>query len=460
MSSITVAFAEAQWDEILNTLNDPRETAAVLLAGEAEAETDSGLVLTINRVIWVPDSEYELRTNRELQIASRGWMPSLRIASDGGWLPIFLHTHPGGSADPSTRDEAVDTQLSATFRTRVGCSRYVSLIFGGTTDHPTFTGKVFEQASQPSAITRIRVAGRRLRIQNAEDNETASSSLDIYDRQVRAFGPEGQQLLHNLRVGVVGCGGTGSAVLEQLTRLGVGSLTLIDYDTVTDTNVTRIYGSTLADVDRPKIDVLSNHLASIGLKTSITPVNGNITSREVMERLRDCDLIFGCTDDDGGRGVLSRLAYWYLIPVIDMGVVITSSDGEVSGVFGRITTATPGEPCLLCRGEFDTIRAREEQYSEAERQALVSEGYAQGLAERDPAVVAYTTMVAAHAVADMMQRLFGFGDMAIPSKQLLRISDREIRRQKGAARDGCYCANPRNLGRADRESALGTTWAS
>jgi molybdopterin/thiamine biosynthesis adenylyltransferase len=458
MSTITVAFSESQSIEIVSALKEPRETAAVLLAGKAE--TDHGLTLTINRIVWVPDEAYDVRTNRELQIASRGWMPALRQASDGGWLPIFLHTHPGGNAAPSARDDVVDTLLSATFRTRVGCSRYVSLIFGGTADHPAFTGKVFEQASQPSAVTRTRVAGRRLRIQNAEDNDAAAPPLDIYDRQVRAFGAEGQQLLRGLRVGVVGCGGTGSAVLEQLTRLGVGSLTFVDYDTVTDTNITRIYGSTLADVGRPKVDVLSDHLDSVGLKTRLAPIAGDITRRDIMEQLRGCDLIFGCTDDDGGRGILSRLAYWYLIPVIDMGVVITSRDGNVSGVFGRVTAATPGEPCLLCRGEFDPVRAREEQYSEAERQALIEEGYAQGLAERDPAVVAYTTMVAAHAVADMLQRLFGFGDMAIPSKQLLRISDREIRRQKGVARDGCYCANPRNLGRGDSESALGTTWAS
>jgi molybdopterin/thiamine biosynthesis adenylyltransferase len=458
MSTVTVAFAEGQWGEIVGALSDPRETAAILLAGEAE--TDRGLTLTINRILWVPDEAYEVRTNRELQIASRGWMPALRYASDGDWLPIFMHTHPDGSATLSARDVAVNTQLSATFRTRVGCSRYVSLIFGGTSDHPTFTGKVFEQAPQPNPITRLRVAGRRLRIQNAEDNDASAPPLDIYDRQVRAFGPEGQQVLSDLRVGVAGCGGTGSAVLEQLTRLGVGSLTFVDHDIVTDKNVTRLYGSTLADVGRPKVDVVSDHLASIGFGTTLTPIEGNITNRETMERLRDCDLIFGCTDDNGGRGVLSRLAYWYLIPVIDMGVVIASSNGTVSGVFGRITTATPSEPCLLCRGEFDPARAREEQYPEAERQALIDEGYAQGLAERDPAVVAYTTMVAAHAVADMLQRLFGFGDMVIPGKQLLCISDLEIRRQKATARDGCYCASAKNLGRGDSQSALGTTWAS
>ena len=83
--------------------------------------------------------------------------------------------------------------------------------------------------------------------------------------------PTGSSSFQELRVGVVGCGGTGSAVLEQLTRLGVGSLTFADDDVVTPTNVTRIYGSTLDDVDRPKVDVLRDHLARIGLGTELSP---------------------------------------------------------------------------------------------------------------------------------------------------------------------------------------------
>jgi molybdopterin/thiamine biosynthesis adenylyltransferase len=458
MSAITIALPEARWDDIVAALSDPRETAAVLLAGEAE--TAHGLVLTVSRVVWVPEEAYEVRTDRELQIASRGWMPALRIASDGGWLPIFLHTHPGSTAASSGRDDLVDEQLSDVFRIRVGRSRYASLIVGGTPDRPTFTGNAFEADSEPKAISRLRAAGRRLRIQDAEDDEAEAPAFDVFDRHLRAFGAEGQRVLHDLRVGVVGCGGTGSAVLEQLTRLGVGSLTFVDHDVVTDTNITRIHGSTMADVGRPKVDVLHDHLDEIGLGTALTRVEGNVTHREVMERLRGCDLIFGCTDDDGGRAVLSRLAYWYLIPVIDMAVVIKSNEGLVSGIFGRITTATPGQPCLLCRGAVDPDRAREEQYSHNERAALVGEGYARGLADRDPAVVAYTTMVASHAVADMLQRLFGFGDRAIPGKQLIRISDREIRCQQGTARDGCYCATPAKWGQADRRSALGITWAS
>jgi molybdopterin/thiamine biosynthesis adenylyltransferase/proteasome lid subunit RPN8/RPN11 len=454
----TIALAEGAWEQILGMLGEPRETAAILLAGRAD--TGEGITLTVNRVVPVPAESYEVRTSRELRIASRGWMPALRVAADRGWVAVFFHTHPGPSAAPSALDLRVDEKLAPSFYTRLGTPLYASLIVAGPPDAATFTGRLIQHGGKTVPICRLRVAGRRLRVQAAQDDLRHQVSLDVYDRQVRAFGAEGQRALALLHIGVVGAGGTGSAVLEELARLGIGTLTFVDDDVVTDTNVTRIHGSTLNDVGRPKVEVARNQLDAVGLGTRLHPVNGNIARWEVAKQLRDCDLVFGCTDDHAGRGVLSRLAYWYLIPVIDMGVLIASSGAEINGIFGRLTTATPSEPCLLCRGEFDPVRAREEQYSDVEREALKREGYAQGLQERDPAVVAYTTMVASHAVSDMLARIFGFGEQPVPPKSLLDIGQRRIRRLGGVSRDGCYCATPSKWARGDSEAPLGMTWGA
>ncbi len=458
MKQATIAFSEGAWQHILGMLDEPRETAAILLAGQAD--TGEAITLTVNQVIPMPEESYELQTSRELRIASSGWMPALRAAADSGWVAIFFHTHPSSSAAPSALDLEVDEKLAPSFWTRLGTPLYASLVVAGTPDAATFTGTLIQHAGETVPISRLRVVGRRFRVQAAQDDLNDLASLDIYDRQVRAFGADGQRVLALLHVGVVGAGGTGSAVLEELGRLGIGTLTLVDDDIVTDTNVTRIHASTLHDVGRSKVEVARDQLAAIGLGTQLHAVNGNIARWEVAKQLRDCDLLFGCTDDHAGRGILSRLAYWYLIPVIDMGVLIASTGTEIRGIFGRLTTATPSEPCLLCRGEFDPARAREEQYSGTEREALEREGYAQGLEERDPAVVAYTTMIASHAVSDMLARIFGFGEQPVPPKSLLDIGQRRIRRLGGASRDGCYCATPSKWGRGDSNTPLGVTWAA
>src|SRR5947209_1130991 len=195
-------------------------------------------------------------------------MPALKYAASGRWCPIFLHTHPGGRPEPSARDDLVDEAMRPVFQTRAGSSRYVSLVLGVVDGKPRMSGRVYELDQAPDRVSRVRVAGRQLRVHRTfgpGEDDLTDLDLDPYDRQILAFGEAGQRVLHDLRVGVVGAGGTGSSVAEQIIRLGVGTVALIDGDIVTSTNVTRIYGSTLADIDRPKVEVLHDHLTSIGL---------------------------------------------------------------------------------------------------------------------------------------------------------------------------------------------------
>jgi molybdopterin/thiamine biosynthesis adenylyltransferase len=455
--TITVAFAESDWTELTESLSDDRETAAVLFAGVAEE--DERLTLTVNRVLWVPEDAYERRTSTALQIASRGWMPALKHAAIRHWCPIFFHTHPTHKPTPSPYDDEVDALLAPVFRIRTNSTRYASLILGTTGGKPMLSGRLYDDGESPRSVDRVRVAGQQLRIMRAAEGQTEDDSdAEVYDRQIRAFGKEGQRILRRLRVGIVGCGGTGSSVAEQLTRLGVGSLVLVDDDKISDTNVTRVYGSRLADEKRPKVETLRDHLTDIGLGTVIEIHDGRITHREHLMALRGCDLVFGCTDNNSSRLTLSRLAYWYLMPVIDMAVVIKSAEESIIGVYGRVTLASPGEPCLLCRSEVDPKIAREERYSDNEREQLAKEGYAEGLDDPDPAVIAYTTMTASHAVADFLQRLFGFEASRLSGRYRLQISDKSVRRNATAIRDGCYCASSKKWGRADHEPLLDLTW--
>jgi molybdopterin/thiamine biosynthesis adenylyltransferase len=129
----------------------------------------------------------------------------------------------------------------------------------------------------------------------------------IFDRSVRAFGGAVQQALGELRVGIVGCGGTGSVVAEQLVRLGVRWFTLFDPDHLSLSNVTRVYGSTPTDVGKLKVDILAAHLMRIASDTRCHAVS-SITTQTSAQRLCACDVVFGCTDDNAGRLVLSRLS--------------------------------------------------------------------------------------------------------------------------------------------------------
>jgi molybdopterin/thiamine biosynthesis adenylyltransferase len=291
---------------------------------------------------------------------------------------------------------------------------------------------------------------------------SADAPPPVFDRQVRAFGKDGQHLLSQLHVGVVGAGGTGSAVCEQLIRLGVGEITVIDDDVINDdgSNVTRIWGSTMSDIGTPKVSIVDRTATNVGLNTTINAIAGTINDEEPARALRHCDVVLGCTDDNRGRLTLSRLAVWYLIPVIDMGVKLSSSEGTVTNIDGRITVVHHATGCLMCRGRIDHDVLRSEALPPQERNALVAESYAVGLAERDPAVVAYTTAVAALAVSEMLNRLLGL-DVEHPSSEfVVRFHQRSIGRSTRTGREDHWCTDPANTGAGDTEQFLGTVWTT
>jgi molybdopterin/thiamine biosynthesis adenylyltransferase len=284
----------------------------------------------------------------------------------------------------------------------------------------------------------------------------------LFDRQVLAFGGEIQAALQDLHVGIVGVGGTGSATLEQVVRLGVGAVSLFDVDTFDRTNVNRVYGSSLSDQGIAKVEIAERLVRSIGLGTKIRRFEGNIGDQVTARSLRDCDVIFGCTDDELGRSVLSRLAVAYRIPVFDMGVKIDVRGDTVRSIEARVTTLMPGEACLLCRGRItgegvagDAMRRFQPELA-AE---LEKEGYLGGTGAAAPSVVAFTTMVASTAVTEFLHRLTGIlGEERCSSEVLLFIHDGRIRTNRKESRPGCFCSDSSFIASGDRKPFLNMMW--
>lgn len=466
MTGLTIALPDPLWQSITAALDSELESAAVLTARLVDGPDDT-LTLLARHLTWVPDDAYLRRDPDQLVIASPGCVPALGASADDDSGAIFVHTHPGAPAQPSPLDQVVDDQLAGPFRTRTRQRWYSHLIVGGTPDQPEVHGTAIDDQGRTLPLRAVRVVGPRLRIlvptaSAAGDDDAGDGGGGgdpaTFDRQIRAFGPAGQRLLRALHVGVVGAGGTGSAVIEDLARLGVGALTILDPKNLTAGNVTRVHGSGIDDIDRPKTEVAADHLARIGLGTQVAHLNQPVTVEEAARMLRHCDVVFGCTDDNAGRLVLSRHGYWYLAPVIDLGVIIDRNEDLVAGIYGRITTIGPAAACLLCRGRIDMTRARVEALTPDEHSRLSAEGYIPGQGEPDPAVVAFTSLVAAHATAELLQRLFGYGPTDLPTEQILHIDRHRISLNTAAIRPGCYCDNNADLGAGDTSPHLDLIW--
>lgn len=317
------------------------EGGAYLLCGLGVQDGETRFL--VRSIIPVRDEHYAVREPHRLSIRSASYVSAAKAAMRDKAALVFVHSHPDGYPRFSDQDNSEEPHLMRFFGDRIPDKPHGSLVLIG---QDSLLGRAWT-GSEWAEISPVRVIGSRFRFQTA----TAAvdpTPLEFFDRQVRAFGPEVQRLLAQLHIGVVGAGGTGSAVFEQLVRLGVGTISLFEHDSFELSNVNRVYGSGIRDDGRPKADIAYENAERIGLGTRVFRF-GSILDEEMALRLCLCDLVFGCTDKQAPRGILNQLALRYLIPVIDMGVVVDSDNGKIRSVDGRVTTLYPGEACLFCR---------------------------------------------------------------------------------------------------------------
>ncbi len=449
----TIAFSQAVWDVLSAELSKEHESAWVLLARQI-GDAPNDLTLLVREVIPVPASAYEAREWDRLSITPEGWLPAFIRADSEDCVPIFMHTHPNGYPEHSEFDYKVDDELARVAAVRLGQGTYGSFILSGSPDEPDFAGRVKAVDTEWTEINRVRIVGEQLSILTHDNN----SPLPLFDRHVRAFGEDGQKLLKHLRVGIVGAGGTGSAVLEQLARLGVGDIVIIDPQELADTNVTRVYGSSLDDQGRPKVAVAADNVGRVGLGTVLHPVQGTVRSRRDIEALVHCDIIFGCTDDNASRVVLSRMPQSLLQLFIDCGVIIDSRNKVLFDIFARVTIVTPVSACLMCTEDVDPQRAAMEALPEKERVERQREGYAPDLDTPDPSVITFTTLAASLAVNELLSRVFGYVEENSANRLVARIASREFSRSRHSVRGSHRCGDAQFLASGMQKPFLGYGW--
>jgi molybdopterin/thiamine biosynthesis adenylyltransferase len=454
----SITFVEDDYRSLAEHLHQPGsiEQGAYLLCSLSVTESESRLL--VREVIPVRPEEIISASSSHMEIAPQSFMRAMKRADTKHLSFVFVHSHPYGPASHSPQDDITEPSLFRTAYIRIGGQAIHASIVSSGIDQPQ--ARVWHPDGSTSAVEVIRVIGNRFRF--IQRVRAKNVSTDIFDRQVRAFGAEIQELLATLRIGIVGNGGTGSAVAEQLIRLGVGRLSLFEGQTLDASNVTRVYGSRLSDVDRPKVEIIERLAKEIGFGTEVTLFPRHITKSETAKALRDCDVIFGCTDDEWGRSILSKLAIDYYIPVFDMGVKIDSTEGSIVSVQGRVTTLFPGAACLFCRGRItaEGVRAQvidscnPEQAEELRRQQ-----YAPELQGNAPAVIAFTSAVASTAVSELLHRLTGFMGPDRVSSEVIHFFDQSRMRTNNLlpALD-CYCGDKERWGLGDQQPFLGMLW--
>lgn len=424
------------------------EGAAFVLCGEAVGPDVVKLIS--HAVVPVAVEDYLRRERDGLTIQSQALARISKLARHEHLSVVFAHSHPDGCTYFSPQDDREEERLMPFLQARLPGRAHGTIVMTRT----AFAGRIY---APDRAAADVFVVGDRFRLYGGErDGEPVPA---VFDRQVRAFGDDIQRILGALHVGVVGLGGTGSPVAEQLVRLGVGRLTLFDGDAFESSNVNRVYGSTMLDINRPKVAIAKQHLDTIGLPTRVEAIPEHITGEASARRLRACDVVFGCTDKQIPRAILMQLASKYSLPVFDLGVLIDSQDQHIRSIHGRITTLLPGEACLYCRGRISPEAMRAEALPDREREKQMREGYVPELEGPAPAVIAFTSAVASLAIAELLHRLTGFmGAERTSSEVLIAFDQSRIRTNRVQPREVCQCGDDTLWGRGDEAPFLGMTW--
>jgi ThiF family protein len=270
----------------------------------------------------------------------------------------FLHSHPARGWQGLSRDDArAEAGLSGGVLAATGLP-LVGLTLG--TRDSTWSARVWVSnhgRTERIDVQSVRVVGDALRVIFTPDRSHAEAPPDLR-RSIDAWGPAVQDVLRRLRVGVVGAGSVGSVVAEGLARMGVGRISLIDFDRLQPHNRDRTLHAT-AEAAReglPKVEALVRELprAATALDFDVAAFQLSVVEADGYRRALDCDVLFSCVDRPWARSVLNFIAYAHLIPVIDGGIAVARRpDGTMRGAEWRAHVATVGHRCLSCLGQFD-----------------------------------------------------------------------------------------------------------
>jgi hypothetical protein len=321
----------------------------------------------------------------------------IKVAVSNGAGVAFLHSHLGpGWQGMSPDDVAAETGLAPAVKGATGLP-LVGLTLG--TDgawSARFWEKQAARRYERKWCESVRVVGDCLRVTYYDSLLPPPRIGPKLTRTVSAWGERKQSELARLRIGIAGAGSVGCIVAEALARMGIGRITLIDFDGIEEINLDRLLHASESDIGKAKVAMLAAALkrSATAEPFSVLPLENSIVEEDGFRAALDCDVLFSCVDRPWARYALNLIAYAHLIPVIDGGIAITTRPEKgLRHCTIRAHVAAPGRRCLECLGQY-----------QSELVSLERDGWLD-----DPS---YIKGLAADHPLKRRENVFGFSNMA------------------------------------------------
>lgn len=397
---------------------DADEHAAVALAGFDQDGRRSRLLV---RELHTVPPEHFLPGTYGYRRTSPRFVAELSVrAAELGLAYVALHSHPGSAIRTSLSrdDKAAHRRLFPHLLDLT--SRPVAGVALGTA---SAAGEVWQSCDRVSDLEALRVIGPRLELLTPREDSIAQTAAR-FDRQARLFGAAGQQILRQMHVAVVGAGGGGSMIIEQLAHLGVGELTIIDFDVVKEINLSRIVGSRPYDVGRKKVAVLKRLVEEIDPGIDCRAIDGDIGDLDAARYLLDADFLFLASDTITSRLVFNAIVHRYLIPGVQVGAKVDlARDREISQVYVAVRPVAPDHGCLQCNSLIDAMQLQREARTEEEERA---QNYLDEPDVVDPSVVSLNGTAASAAVNVLLLSATGLSESGLWDHRLHLVRSGEV----------------------------------
>jgi hypothetical protein len=392
---------------------DGKEAVALMLCGRRAGDRRHRLV--VKSIFEIPYDICTVRTPVLVTWPTDCIVDILERAADEELSVIKIHSHPNGLAVFSSTDDEADACFLPMVHGWVGAA---DILHGSAVMLPDgkMFGRIWSKSDGFKEISCIQVVGDDLHFWYADRG--SARIPDFMASHAQAFDEGTIERLQRLSALVIGASGSGSPTVEQLVRLGIGEIVIVDDDEMEERNINRILNSTKQDVSagRMKVDVLGDAIERMGLGTRVIRVRKNLWDPEVIRIAAQSDVAFGCMDTVDGRYLLNRMATYYNLPYFDVGVRLEAlreggRKGRIREVCGTVNYLQPGRSSLMSRGLFtrqDIAAAGLRRTDPPAHERQIKDGYIAGIQGRRPAVISVNMLASALMVNEFLARLHPF----------------------------------------------------
>ena len=161
--------------------------------------------------------------------------------------------------------------------------------------------------------------------------------MERYVRNMKMLSPEENEGLKSFKVCVVGCGGLGGYTIEMLGRLGIGSITAIDGDVFSESNLNRQLLSHRGTLGKNKALTAMERMKLVNPHIQVRAIPEFLREENALEHLKGHHLIMDALDNIPSRMLIQAKAEELNIPFIH---------GAIAGWYGQVSTIFPGDRTL------------------------------------------------------------------------------------------------------------------